>query len=100
MVMHHTKDPEIVFREAKRVAKEIVVIETSYTNPVDRIFTITSDMVGNLRVDANWNSYKKDKAWKEFFESHGFKIIESHKYDDKNLLIIPFLHILYYLKRK
>lgn len=100
MVMHHTPDPEIVFSQASRVAKEIIVIETSYTNPIDRFFTITSDAIGNLRIDANWNSYKKDKGWRDFFESHGFKIIESHKYNDRNLGFIPFLHILYYLRRK
>ena len=100
MVMHHTPDPEIVFSEASRVAKEVVVIETSYTNPINNFFTVVSDAIGNLRVEAFWNSYKTDKGWRVFFEKHGFTIKESHKYYDKNLGIIPFLHILYYLQRK
>lgn len=100
MVMHHTPNPEIVFSEAARVAKEMVVIETSFTNPINKFFTVVSDAIGNLRVEAFWNSYKTDSEWRKFFTFHGFKITESHKFTDKNLGIIPFLHILYYLKKK
>lgn len=67
MVLHHTPDPAIVFSEAARVAKEIVLIETTYTNSIDRFFTILSDGLGNLRLDASWTSYKTDGNWKKFF---------------------------------
>ena len=100
MVLHHTPSPDAVFAEASRVANEVVVIETSYTNPVNKMFTVISDTIGNLRLAAFWNSYKTDIDWRKIFEKHGFQIKESHKFDDKNLVIIPFLHILYYLKRK
>lgn len=100
MVMHHTPDPEVVFSEAARVAKEVVIIETSYTNPVNKFFTVVSDAIGNLRIEAFWNSYKTDSEWRKFFTNHGFKIIVSHKFNDKNLGVIPFIHILYYLKKK
>lgn len=99
MVMHHTPDPEIVFSEASRVAKEVVVIETSFTNPINKFFTVVSDAIGNLRLETFWNSYKSDRDWRVFFEKHGFKIVESHKFNDRNLGVIPFLHILYYLQR-
>lgn len=99
MVLHHTPDPEIVFSEASRVAKEVVVIETSFTNPVNKFFTVVSDTIGNLRIEAFWNSYKSDRDWRAFFEKHGFQIKESHKFKDRNLGVIPFLHILYYLQR-
>lgn len=100
MVMHHTPDPEVVFAEAMRVAKEIVVIETSFTNPINKFFTVVSDAFGNLRVEAFWDSYKTDSQWRKFFTNHGFNIIECHKFSDKNLGVIPFLHILYYLRKK
>ncbi len=100
MVMHHTPDPETVFSEASRVAREVLVIETSFTNPINKFFTVVSDAIGNLRAEAFWSSYKSDKDWRNFYEEHGFKIIESKKFNDRNLGIIPFLHILYYLKRK
>lgn len=100
MVLHHTPNPEAVFAEAGRVAREVVVIETSFTNPIHKFFTVVSDAIGNFRLEAFWNSYKTDKEWRTFFEKHGFTIKDSHKYFDRNLRIIPFLHILYYLQRK
>lgn len=99
MVMHHTPNPEIVFDEASRVAKEIVVIETSYTSPVSRWFTIMSDTVGNLRLKAFWSSYKSDPEWKGFFSRKNYKIVKTQKYNDRNFGL-PFLHIVYYLRRK
>lgn len=100
MVLHHTPDPETVFVEASRVARELVVIETSFTNPIHKFFTVVSDAIGNLRLEAFWNSYKTDREWRTFFEKHGFNIMDSHKFYDRNIGIIPFLHNLYYLQRK
>ncbi len=100
MVLHHTPDPKAVFLEASRVAREVVVIETSFISPIHKFFTVVSDAIGNLRVEAFWNSYKTDREWRTFFEKHGFTIKDSHKFYDRNLGVIPFLHILYYLQRK
>ena len=100
MVLHHTPNPEEVFLEAGRVAREVVAIETSFTSPIHKFFTVVSDAIGNLRLEAFWNSYKTDWEWRALFEKHGFTIKDSHKYYDRNLGIIPFLHILYYLQRK
>lgn len=99
MVMHHTPNPYKLFSEAARVADEIVVIETSYVNAIHKLFTVIFDVLGNLQIQGYWNSYKKDKEWKTFFDNHGFKIEETHKYWDKNMGL-PFLHISYHLKRK
>lgn len=99
MVLHHTPDPKLVFDEAARVAAYVVVIETSYTNPINRLFTIILDAIGNLRLEAFWDSYKTNAQWREFFAKRGFDVVESKKYNDKNMLIFPFSHILYYTKK-
>ena len=99
MVMHHTPNPEIVFDEASRVAKELVVIATSYTTPINRWFTIISDALGNLRLGAFWSSYKSDSEWKGLFTKKKFEIVKTQKYNDRNFGL-PFLHIAYYLRRK
>ncbi len=99
MVLHHTPNPEIIFDEASRVAKEIVIIETSYTNVLNRWWTIVSDAVGNLRLEAFWSSYKTDAEWRKLFTRKNFTIIESAKYWDSNFGL-PFLHIAYHLKKK
>lgn len=99
MVLHHTPDPKIVFSEAARVAREIVLIETSFTTSINKFFTVLSDALGNLRLEAFWSSYKTDEEWRKFFSENGFNVIDTVKYHDKNFGL-PFLHIAYYLNRK
>ena len=99
MVLHHTPNPTIVVSEAARVAKEIVVIETSFTTPINKFFTVISDALGNLRLNAFWSSYKTDEEWKKFFSEKNLQVVDTVKYQDRNFGL-PFLHIAYYLKRK
>lgn len=98
MVMHHTPEPSIVFEEAARVAREVIVIETSYTTQINKFFTVISDALGNLRIEAFWSSYKSDREWNQLFTGMGFSVVEFKKYNDHNFGL-PFLHILYYLKK-
>lgn len=98
MVLHHTPNPKIVFSEAARVAREIVLIETSFTTPINKFFTVLSDALANLRLEAFWSSYKTDAEWRTFFSEKEFKIINSVKYKDRNFGL-PFLHIAYYLRK-
>lgn len=98
MVLHHTPDPELVFSEAARVAKEIVLIETSYTSQLSKFFTVITDAMGNLRLEAFWKSYKSDEEWRKLIKKMGFTVADSHQFNDKNMGL-PFLHISYYLKR-
>jgi len=102
MVLHHTPDPKIVFSEVTRVAKKVIIIETSFTNRINRFITIIADTLGNLRTKAFWDSYKSDSDWITFFTSRGFKVSETKKFNDKNLpgLGVSFLHILYFLERQ
>lgn len=97
MVMHHTPNPDLILTQASRVARNIIVIETSYTTKLNRFWTIVSDALGNLRLDAFWNSYKTDEEWRKLFFKHEYKIIGSHAFWDRNFGL-PFLHISYYLE--
>ena len=99
MVLHHTPNPKIIFDEASRVAKKIVVIETSYTTGTNKWFTVLSDAIGNLQFKPFWSSYKADQEWRKFFSSKDFQILDTVKYQDRNFGL-PFLHIAYYLKKK
>lgn len=99
MVLHHTPNPELIFDEASRVAKDVVVIETSYTNPANRWWTIVSDAMGNLRLEAFWSSYKTDEEWRKLFTKKNFEVLDSVRYWDRNFGL-PFLHIAYHLKKK
>ena len=96
MVLHHTPNPELILLEAIRVAKELVIIETSYESSISKIHTVIADAIGNLRLEAFWNSYKTDDKWRELFRKLGLKFADSQKYKDR-IFGLPFLHILYYV---
>jgi len=81
MVMHHTPNPEIVFDEASRVAKELIVIETSYTTPINRWFTIISDALGNLRAEAytvpqNQHNRLRSKTYGKFNPTTAYRCLQ------------------------
>ncbi|MEI7578457.1 MAG: class I SAM-dependent methyltransferase [bacterium] len=98
MVMHHTPDPEIVFHEAARVAKNLLIIETSFLNPFHKFITVLADTLANLQFRANWQSYRSDCEWRKLFQSKNFAVKQSEQYFDQNLGV-KFLHILYYLEK-
>jgi len=98
MVLHHTPDPKVVFLEAARVGKEVIVIETVYKYLFDKIVTVLFDSLGNLQPRFYWNSYRRDEDWKTFFKSVGYKVeaIQCHR---DWWFLIPYLHNVYYLKK-
>jgi len=80
------------------VANEIIIIETSYKNLFEKIITVLDDTLANLQIKANWDSYRTDREWRDLFKSKDFRIVDSRYYRDYNIGI-PFLHILYFLKK-
>lgn len=99
MVLHHTPDPKVVFLEAARVGKELVIIETVYKKLFDKIVTVLFDSLGNLQPRFYWNSYRRDEDWKTFFESLGYKVEATQYHRDHQWCFIPQFHNTYYLKR-
>ena len=93
-VLHHTPDPKIVFKEAVRVAKRIIIIEDIYTNIFQKIFNVFFDSWQNKPLKFFWDSYKSDQEWKKFFKDNGFRASDSNYYQD-----IPYLHGLYVLEK-
>ncbi len=100
MVLHHTPDPNVVFSEAARVGKELVVIETVYKRLFDKIITVFFDSLGNLQLRFYWNSYRRDEDWKTFFKSMGYSIEATQYHSDHQFLLVPQFHNVYYLKKR
>jgi len=98
MVLHHTPDPSVVFSEAARVGKELVIIETVYKKLLDKIITVLFDSLGNLQLGFFWNSYCRDEDWKIFFKSKGYSV-EASQYHRDWWFLVPYFHNVYYLKR-
>jgi len=76
-VLHHTKDPEAILREAKRVSKRVIVVEDLFINPVHKQMTFVMDSIMNLEFTGHPHSNKDDAAWRETFKDIGFKILNS-----------------------
>jgi len=79
-VLHHTKDPEAILREAKRVSKKVIVIEDIFTDPFQKYLTFVMDSFINLEFINHPHSNKDDAAWREVFKRLGFRILGSEKY--------------------
>lgn len=94
-VMHHTPTPEMTFAEVARVSREVIVIETSYRNILEKLFIVLFDSVLNRQLRFFWRSYRSDSSWRQFFEKQGFRIVKSEKYID--MQGAPYFHPLYYL---
>lgn len=73
-VLHHTRNPEAVLKEAVRVSKKIVIYEDVITNVFQRYYTYFVDSVLNKELIAH-HSNKTDFEWQELFNNLGLKIV-------------------------
>lgn len=94
-VLHHTKNPEKILREAKRVSKRIVIVEEIYTTSFQKYATYLMDNVTNFEIFVNPHSNKNDEAWKATFKELGLKLKDT-KYETFWKL---FLSTTYYLEK-
>lgn len=98
-VMHHTKDPVELLKEAKRVSKKrLIVKEDIYRNKKEKIVTYISDSFVNLEFFGHPHSNKTDLEWKELFIKLDLNLIAT-KYDNSSLLCFPFYHGTYFLDK-
>ena len=73
-VLHHTPNPEAILREAKRVSRNIVIIEDIYENTAHKYLTYFMDSIMNLEFFGHPHSNKDDKGWKELFNKLNLKL--------------------------
>lgn len=72
-VLHHTKDPESILKEARRVARRIIVMEDIYTSRTQKYATWAMDSVLNLEFLGHPHTNKTDSEWNEVFQKLGLK---------------------------
>jgi ubiquinone/menaquinone biosynthesis C-methylase UbiE len=75
-VLHHTKKPEKVIDEAKRVATKIIIIEDIYTSNLEKKFIYIFDSLLNLEFVNHPHTNKNDAEWRETFRKVGLRIID------------------------
>jgi ubiquinone/menaquinone biosynthesis C-methylase UbiE len=95
-VLHHTRDPEAVLREARRVAKRVVVMEDVYTDWLHRHLTYFFDSLLNLEFAGHPHSNRSDAEWRRTFERLGFRLVEARL----GRSLVVFVHATYCLERR
>ncbi len=77
-VLHHLRDPDAMLREAKRVAKRVIVAEDVYQSTPQRFLTYAMDSALNLEFAGHPHSNRDDAGWRRTFEALGFRLVEAH----------------------
>jgi SAM-dependent methyltransferase len=92
-VLHHTPNPKRVLREAKRVAKQIIVIEEIYSNTFNKYLTYFIDSVFNFEFLGHPHTNMTDAGWRDLFERLGLKLVHA-KYSRSILVLRRVTYIL------
>jgi ubiquinone/menaquinone biosynthesis C-methylase UbiE len=80
-VLHHTKNPESILKEAKRVSKRIIIMEDIILNKFHGFLTYLFDSIINLEFFNHPHSNKSDEEWKKLFKKMNLKLV-SVKYNN------------------
>jgi len=80
-VLHHTKDPVKILKEAKRVSKKIIIIEDIVLNKAHGFLTNLFDSLMNLEFFGHPHSNKSDSEWKDLFKKLDLRLV-SAKYNN------------------
>ena len=79
-VLHHSQEPEALLKEAKRVAKKIIIYEDLPENLFSKIYCKIHGFTFNKFFQKNNNlSFKTAKEWEEIFQKLGLAIIFKKK---------------------
>lgn len=93
-VLHHTKKPEEIIKEAIRVANKIIIVEDIYTNSIQKYLTYIMDNIMNFEIFTNPHSNKTDKEWKKVFNNMWLKVM----YEKQEKVFRIFRQVTYVLK--
>ena len=81
-VFHHIKDCEKILKEAKRVAKKIIIMEDTYESTWQKYLTFAMDSFVNMEFLNHPHTNKSDKDWRSLFNRYNLTIkdVSSHNY--------------------
>lgn len=73
-MLHHTPEPDLILREAMRVAKRLIIIEDVYETPFQRKYTKLADKITNLEFFGHPHTNRDDLEWRATFEKFGWTL--------------------------
>lgn len=74
-VLHHARDPVQVVREARRVAKRLIIIEDVYKNWFHKYVTWFWDSLLNLEFIGHPHTNKDDAGWRRLFDELDLNLV-------------------------
>lgn len=79
-VLHHSKDPQALLKEAIRIADRLVIIEDTYTNSLQKWVTWLLDWIVNIGYSPMTFKNKSITEWEDIFKNLNLIIVaKSHK---------------------
>ena len=75
-VLHHTKKPIEILKEAIRVAPRIIVMEDLYKNLLQKYLTFAMDSLLNLEFFGHPHTNMTQEQWEGVFNKLGLKILD------------------------
>jgi len=94
-VLHHTKNPEEILKEATRISRRIIVVEDVYNSVFQKYLTFIMDSLVNFEFFGHPHSNKTENEWENTFKQLNLNII-----DKKNFNFWAFFKgIVFYLEK-
>jgi 2-polyprenyl-3-methyl-5-hydroxy-6-metoxy-1,4-benzoquinol methylase len=97
LVLHHTPNPKQIIQEAKRVSKNIVIMEEIFFNTMQKHLTYTLDSIMNLEFASHPHSNKVPREWETIFEKQNLRVKD--KFYHRSSLCPILKQITYFLEK-
>lgn len=76
--LHHCDDPIQILREAKRVAKKVIILEDVHVSRIHKMIMNFYDFMMNVRHGVNTPfNFRSHKEWMGIFERLGLKVMKT-----------------------
>lgn len=72
-VLHHCNDGVQVLKEAKRVAKRVILVEDTFRNKFEELVIGSNDAFTNFEFW--WHKYRKVAEWKRIIKKNDWKVV-------------------------
>ncbi len=88
-VLHHTQDPAVTLKEAKRVGKRLIVYEDLAEGIIPKFRCLIHEITYKLFIQKSKHrfNFKTEKGWLDLFEKLGLKVIAQKRVAGKFNLI-------------